>query len=154
MTYAIAGLAPDPFRELFTLSDADLAARNALRLTATTHPGYPCRISLEDAAVGETVILIHHVSHDAPTPYRSAYAICVRDVAEAPVHRDSLPPVMQKRAMGLRGFDDGEMLRDARLAGPGEADAAIRALFDNSAIAYIHAHNAAHGCFLAQVDRT
>ncbi len=33
-------------------------------------------------------------------------------------------------------------------------DAAIRTLFTDDAIAYIHAHNAAHGCFAAKVDRT
>lgn len=153
MTYTIRGLCPEPFSSLFSMSDAALADCNALRVTADTHPGYPCRISLEDASVGETVILLHHVSHDAATPYRSAYAIYVRDIAEAAVYRDSLPPVMQGRSLGLRGFDMEGMLRAARLAGPGDADTEIRALFDDPAIAYIHAHNAAHGCFVAQVDR-
>ena len=46
------------------------------------------------------------------------------------------------------------MLRNAALAGPGEADAAIRNLFDEPEIAYIDAHNAAHGCFAARVERS
>jgi len=29
----------------------------------------------------------------------------------------------------------------------------IRDLFGDPEIAYIHAHNAAHGCFVARVDR-
>jgi hypothetical protein len=45
------------------------------------------------------------------------------------------------------------MMRDCRLAPPGEADTAIRALFDRDAIAYIHAHNAAAGCYAARIDR-
>lgn len=154
MTYAISGLAPSAFADLFSLSDADLAERNAMRVTVTARPGFPCRISLEDAPIGETVILLHHVSHDAPTPYRSAYAIYVRDVGEAAGYRDCLPPVMQGRPLGLRGFDSAGILRDARLAGPGQAEGAIRDLFGTPAIAYIHAHNAAHGCFVAQIDRT
>jgi hypothetical protein len=154
MTYAITGLAPSSFSDLFALSDAELATRNAVWVEATSSPGFPCRISLEDAAVGEKVILLHHVSHDAPTPYRSAYAIYVRNVAQAGEYRDCLPPVMQHRPLGMRGFDAAGMLRDARLAAPGQADEAIRSLFGNPAIAYIHAHNAAHGCFVAQVDRT
>lgn len=153
MTYAIAGLAPAAFTGLFRLTDAELAARNALRVLVTAHPGFPCRISLEDAAIGETVILLNHVSHDAPTPYRSAYAVYVRDIGKAGAYRDTLPPVMQGRALGMRAFDQQGMLRTARLALPGQADAAIRELFDDPAIAYIHAHNAAHGCFVAQVDR-
>ena len=61
---------------------------------------------------------------------------------------------MRGRPLGLRGFDSGAMLLDARLAAAGEADAAIGQLFANPAIAYIHAHNAAHGCFVARIDRT
>ena len=45
------------------------------------------------------------------------------------------------------------MLRNAALALPGEADAKIRNLFEGDEIAYIHAHNAAHGCFAAKVER-
>ena len=153
MTYLIHGLSPDRFAPLFAMDDADLAARNARRVIATADRGFPCRVSLEDARMGEALILLHHVSHDVATPYRSAYAIYVRDAAAAAEYRDCLPPVMQRRPLGLRGFDSAAMLRDARLAAPGEADAAILSLLDNPAIAYIHAHNAAHGCFIAQIDR-
>ena len=45
------------------------------------------------------------------------------------------------------------MLQTARLAGPGEVDSAIRDLFADAAIAYIDAHNAAHGCFAARIER-
>ena len=45
------------------------------------------------------------------------------------------------------------MLKEARLAPPDTADAAIRDLFADARIAYIHAHNAAHGCFAARVER-
>src|SRR3546814_5687957 len=78
MTYAITGLDPQPFAPLFAMTDADLAARGARRVTANADRGFPCRISLEDARAGEELILLHHVSHDVATPYRSAYAIYVR----------------------------------------------------------------------------
>lgn len=67
---------------------------------------------------------------------------------------DTTPPVFKNRPLGLRAFDEAGMLRDAALALPGEADAKIRKLFENDAIAYIHAHNAAHGCFSARIDRS
>ncbi len=153
MTYTITGLDPTAFSDLFGMSDADLEKHDAMRVTATSHPGFPCRISLQDADVGETVILLHHVSHSARTPYRSSYAIYVRQVCEAAQYCDTLPPILQGRPIGLRAFDAAGMLRDARLAMPGEADAGIRGLFANPVIAYIHAHNAAHGCFVAQIDR-
>ena len=153
MTYTMTGLDPTAFSDLFDLSDADLEKHNARRVIASSQPGFPCRISLQDADVGEAVILLHHVSHDARTPYRSGYAIYVRKVTEAAHYRDTLAPIMLGRPIALRAFDAAGMLRDARLAMPGEGDAGIRGLFANPVIAYIHAHNAAHGCFVAQIDR-
>jgi hypothetical protein len=143
MTYRIEGLDPDLARK-----------PGAQRVTVTSKPGFPCRVTLEDAEVGETVLLFHHVSHDVETPYRSAYAIYVREGAsEAARYVDEVPPVMQGRPLGLRGFDAEGMLRNAMLALPGEADAKIRALFESPEIATIHAHNAAHGCFAAKIVR-
>jgi Protein of unknown function (DUF1203) len=154
MTYRITGLDPAPFAPLFHLSDADLAAQGARRVTATSDRGFPCRISLDDARAGEALILLHHVSHDVATPYRSAYAIYVREGAEQADYAGQLPPVFAGRPLGLRGFASDGMLLDARLALPGEAEARIGDLFANPDIAYIHAHNAAHGCFSARIDRS
>jgi hypothetical protein len=153
MTYRIEGLAPDQFAPLFALSDDELAARGARRLHASASRSFPCRVSLEDATEGDELILLQHTSHDVETPYRSSYAIYVRRGVQPQHFVDTTPPVFERRPLGLRGFDAEGMLRDARLALPGEADSKIRDLFDNSAIAYIHAHNAAHGCFSARIDR-
>ncbi len=154
MTYRITGLSPETFQPLFGASDADLAAAGARRVTANGKPGFPCRITLEDAEPGESLILLNHVSHDVATPYRSSYAIYVRENAGAAAdYRDALPPVFEGRPLGLRGFDAAGMLQTAELALPGEADAKIRGLLDRVDIAYIDAHNAAHGCFVARVER-
>lgn len=153
MTYSIQGLSPEPFAPLFALDDAGLAALNARRVTATADRGFPCRVSLEDAKAGEALILLHHTSHDVETPYRSAYAIYVRPGVEAATYRDELPPVFEGRALALRAFAADGMLQTARLVGPGEADGAIRDLFEDDAITYIDAHNAAYGCFAARIER-
>lgn len=153
MTYQITGLSPDPFAPYFAMDDAELAVHGARRVTAGADRGFPCRISLQDARAGEGLILLHHVSHDVATPYRSAYAIYVRPGVEAATYVDTTPPVFEGRPLALRAFDAGGMLQDARLAGPGEADAAIRDLLAGDAIAYIDAHNAAHGCFAARIER-
>src|SRR5207244_2279814 len=117
--------------------------------------GFPCRVSLEDAGEGETLILLHHLSHDVATPYRSAYAIYIREKADAAaVYEDRTPPVFEGRPLGLRGFGPDGNLKNALLALPGEADAKIRELLSDPAIAYLHAHNAAHGCFSARIERT
>ena len=154
MTYRIEGLRRADFAPLFVMSDAELAAQNAVRVTATG-PGYPCRVSLDDAKAGEQLILLNYTSHDVATPYRSTYAIYVRaDADEIAPLIDATPPVFEGRPLGLRAFDAGGMLKNAALALPGQADAKIRELFADDDIAYIHAHNAAHGCFSARIDRS
>ena len=154
MTYRIAGLDPASFAHLRGLDDEALAAHGARRVTASADRGFPCRVTLEDAPAGEPLLLVHHVSHDVATPYRSAYAIYVREAADARAeYVDAPPPVFAGRPLGLRGFGADGMLKAARLALPDEADAGIRELFADDAIAYIDAHNAAHGCFAARVVR-
>jgi hypothetical protein len=154
MTYRISGLSPDRFAHLFGLPDDALAAHGALRVRATASRGFPCRVTLEDAAEGETLLLLNHEDHAANTPFRSRYAIYVREcAAEALVLEDATPPVFEGRPIAFRAFDAEGMLRAASLALSGDADARIRELFARPEIAYIHAHNAAHGCFSARVDR-
>jgi hypothetical protein len=154
MAYRITGLSPRPFADLIGADDETLAAQGALRVVAGADKGWPCRISLEDAKAGENLILLNHVSHDVATPYRSAYAIYVREGARKSAdYVDQTPPVFEGRPMAFRAFDAEGMLRNAALALPDEADAKIRALFEAAEIAYIHAHNAAYGCFSAKVER-
>ena len=153
MAYRIEGLSPEPFAALFDLSDDELAARNARRVTADSPTAFPCRVSLRDAAPGEPLVLVNHVSHDVPTPFRTAYAIYVRKNAEPASFVDEAPAYLDTRTLGLRGFDADGMLKGGLLAMPGEADARIRELLERPDIATIHAHNAAVGCFLARIER-
>jgi hypothetical protein len=153
MTYRIEGLAPAAFESLFSMTDGELAERGAVRVTADSPSGYPCRVSLENAAPGEELVLFNHVSHDVAGPFRTAYAIFVRRGAAPASFADEAPAYLDSRTLGLRGFDEGGMLKDALLAMPGEADARIRELLDRPEIATIHAHNAAYGCFLARIER-
>lgn len=154
MTYRIEGLASEAYEGFLGLGDDALAERGARRVIADSKPGFPCRATLEDAEPGERLILFNHVSHDVPTPFRSAYAVYVREGARSRAcYVDETPPVFEGRALGLRGFDCEGMLRGALLALPGEADLKIRALFERPEIATIHAHNAAAGCFAARIVR-
>ena len=154
MTYVIKGLSPEMFDQYRGLDDTALASLSARRVTATSKPGFPCRVSLADAEEGEKLILLHHVSHDVSNPYRSAYAIYVREaVVEAASYRDTLPPVFSNRPLAMRAFSIEGMLTTARLALPGQAEVAILDLLADEAIDYVDVHNAAHGCFAARVER-
>ena len=154
MTYRITGLDPAPYKPLFGLSDEELAKLGVVRMTVTQKPSFPCRISLTDRDIGETVLLLNHVSHDIANPYRASHAIFVTEGAEQPAtFADEIPPVFETRVLSLRGFDGDGMMADAVLTQPGEADAGIRKLFANPEIAAIHAHNATRGCFSAKIER-
>ena len=155
MTYRIKGLDPADFAPLFAMRNDALAARRARRVTALDGQSYPCRVSLREAAEGERLILVNHVSMEAESPYRASHAIYVREDAEvSALFEDELPPMLARRVLSLRAFDAEGTLRTARLAMSGEGDAAVRALLDADAVETVHAHNAATGCFLAAVERS
>ncbi|HST37686.1 MAG TPA: DUF1203 domain-containing protein [Allosphingosinicella sp.] len=155
MTYRMEGLAPAAFESLFGMMEGGLEARLARRVTADAPGAYPCRITLADAEPGEELLLVNYVSHDVEGPFRTAYGIYVRkDAAAAASFTDEAPPYLDRRTLGLRGFDEEGMLKGALIAQPGEADARIRELFERPDIATIHAHNAAYGCFLARIERS
>lgn len=154
MHYLIEGLDPAPFQPLFALDDAELETRNARRVTADARPGYPCRITLDEAELGETLILLNHSSRDGDTPYRASHAIFVREAAErAAIFRNVIPPVLATRHLSLRGFDAGGMMVDAMLIEPGAVEAGLLTLFRNQSIVEIDVHNAVRGCFAARARR-
>ena len=153
MTYQIKGLDPAPFAPLFKLDDAQLEARGMARMTAD-NPNFPCRVTLRDCELGEEVILLNHVSHDGPNPYRASHAIFVsRSATERGEYMDRIPPALDRRILSLRAFDANGLMVDAALVQPGEADPAIRRLLANPATDHIDAHNATRGCFAARIDR-
>jgi hypothetical protein len=154
MTYMIKGLPRDRFTDLLGRSDAELAARGARRVVADSGFGFPCRVSLEDAAAGETLILLNHTSHDVEGPYRATHAILVREQAAdiAPLV-DETPPVFARRTLSLRAFDLAGDLVASRVAGPEEHDRAIRDLLADPEVDHVDAHNAGHGCFSARIER-
>jgi len=136
------------------MNEEALAARGIVRKTADAKPGYPCRITLEDAEPGDSVLLMNYESHKVETPYRSAYAIYVtQGAAETGVFKDEIPPVMKGRPIALRIFSEDGMLIGADLVVSGDLEGAIERAFGNEKAGYIHAHNAAHGCFSARIDR-
>jgi len=154
MSFRITGLSPAPFRHLFGLSDADLAEHGVTRHTADKSPGFPDRIEVRDAALGETLLLLNHVHQPADTAYRASHAIFVREGAEAAYDSvDTIPEALQVRTISLRGFDGGGNMTDAALVDAGVLGSAITRMFADPAVAYLHANYAVRGCYAARVDR-
>ena len=155
MTYSITGLPVEDFQPLFGLSEAELAMRNIVRMTADSDVGFPCRVLLADAKPGDALLLLNHEYQPAQTPYQGRHAIFVNEAATAPAtFVDEVPMVLTvRKAISLRGFDAAGMIVDADVVPGPEVEPLILKLFENPAIAYIHAHNAGRGCFAARIDR-
>lgn len=155
MSFTIAGLDPEPFEALHRASDAELAARNILRKTVDADPGYPCRVTLADAQIGETVLLLNYEHQPAPTPFRASHAIYVRErAAERVVTTDAIPAALARRTLSIRAFDEEGMMIDAGVTEGSRAGELIERLFENPRAAYLHAHYAAMGCYAARITRS
>ena len=155
MSFVVTGLPLDEFRPLFGLSDAELAERGVQRHRADAPVGYPCRVSLTDAAEGETVLLLSYEHQPADSPFRSRHAIFVSEQATTPAtYRDEIPPSLAVRPhISLRAFDEAGMMLDAVVAPGAALKPAIERMLDDDAVAYIHAHYAGRGCYAARIDR-
>lgn len=154
MSFVIAGLDPAPFRYLYGMDDAALAAEGVVRVVADGKPGYPCRVTLEDAEPGEALLLLNYEHLPARNPYRSRHAIFVREGAETPArHVDAVPEQLACRLLSVRAFDRHAMMTDADVIDGRELETLIERWFADPATAFLHVHNARRGCFAARVDR-
>ena len=153
MGFRIQGLKPEPFAELFSLSNKALAARGARRVTVDAKPGFPCRISLTDAEVGDEVLLAHYEHHPVDSPFRSSHAIYVREGERQYDEIDRVPGMLRSRLISLRAFDGEGMLVDADVVEGRELEPLIERLFANPRVAYQHAHFARPGCYAALIER-
>jgi hypothetical protein len=154
MGFRISGLSADPFRHLYGLGDEELRRHGALRYVADSKPGFPDRIEMRDAEIGERLLLINHVCQPAATPYRAAHAIFIREGAEHTFDRvGEVPEVMRSRLLSLRAYDACGMMLDADVVDGREVEALIARLFACTAVQYIHAHNARRGCYSGRIDR-
>ncbi|MHA7060160.1 DUF1203 domain-containing protein [Aquimarina sp. M1] len=139
---------------LFELTDVELQKHNALRITVDKKPGFPCRISLEDAAIGEEVILVPYAHHNVTSPYKAYGPIFVREnVKTATPKMNEIPAMLTHRSLSVRGYNDkSSMISAETVHGEGLFDL-IQVLFNTSEIVYLHIHNAGPGCFNCQIDR-
>jgi hypothetical protein len=154
MTYQFSGLDPAQFAHLVGLDEDQLVGYGVVRMTANGQPSFPCRIQLDDAKAGETLLLLNHVSHEGNNPYRASHAIFVSETAMAAASFEGeIPPALNRRILSLRAFDGDGMMIDAALAQPGEADPVIRRMLANAAVDHVDAHTAIRGCFMARAKR-
>ena len=152
--FQFVALPMEHFINLVSMNDAELKSLGATRMIADAQPGFPCRVSLVDAAVGERVILTHFQHHDANSPYQSSGPIFVRELAQtAKPAVNEIPRMFNHRLLSVRAYDEAAMMKQAKLVEGGTLEETIREFFTNEAISYLQIHNAAPGCFNCTVQR-
>lgn len=152
--FQFVALPVEPFTPLFSMSEVELAAIGARRMTVDAHPGFPCRVSLMDAPIGERVILTHFQHHEANSPYQSTGPIFVREIAQTTRPEiNEIPTMFVHRLLSIRAYDEAAMMTAARVVEGESLEETIRAMFTNEGISYLHIHNAAPGCFNCAVRR-
>src|SRR5688500_1459208 len=113
--FMIAGLEPSRFAPYFQLAPAALAALGARRVIADG-PGYPCRVSLVDAAPGEELLLCAYQPPAVAPAYRASGPIYVRRAAlETARHVDEIPEALRRRLLSVRAYDRAGDLQDAEV---------------------------------------
>ncbi len=154
MKYQLSGLEPQDFEPLFDLDEAELAARGMRRMQVDAPFGYPCRISLEDAPVGEPVLLLPYTHQDSRSPYRASGPIFVRRGQRAAAKFvDRLPPYLSKRPLSVRAYDAADEMVDAEVVDGSQAETLFRDYLSRDDVSYLHVHFARRGCYACRVDR-
>lgn len=154
MGFRISGLPVSDFEGLFRLAETDLAQRGVERVRIETPHAAPCRIMLEDAEPGETVLLLNHEHQPADTPYRSRHAIFVREIALKTFDAvDAVPDAIRRRLLSVRAFDEGHRMVDADVVEGSALEALLEPMLAHEDVAYVHLHYARRGCFAARAER-
>jgi hypothetical protein len=152
-SFRIVGLPLAEFVPLFSLNETELGKKRARRMLVDTKPGFPCRVSLEDAEIGERVILLPF-THQPADPYRASGPIFVREMAkEASLAPGEIPEVVRSRLLSVRAYDRDGMMVDSEVTEGAELEDHINRFFSNSRVSYLHLHNARAGCYSCRVER-
>jgi hypothetical protein len=154
MGFLVSALSEDDFSRLFALDDAQLQARGAKWYVADRQPGFPCRVSLQDAVPGERVLLVPFTHQPANSPYRASGPVFVREHArQASLDVNEIPALLRLRLLSVRGYDAGGLMVDADVIEGPQLQALIDRLFNDPRVSYLHVHFAKPGCFACRIDR-
>ncbi len=154
MGFQVSALSIDQFSHLFGQDGEVLAQSGVQRVIADDCPGYPCRVSLQDAAIGESMLLMNYEHQSAASPYRSSHAIYVREFAsQARPGKNEIPESLRIRLLSVRSFDNSGMMLEADVIDGRQLERLVEQLFNNDTVDYLHIHSAKRGCYAARVER-
>jgi hypothetical protein len=162
--FLIKGLLKNQFDEFIKLNEQELRVRELTNkksisqhvkwITVNANPGFPCRVSLIDAYIGEKVLALSFNHHSVDSPYNASGAIFIREHAQDVVLGiNEIPNMLRHRLLSVRSYDSDNMMIGAEVLQGKELECVIDKQFQNSEVEYIHIHNANPGCFNCSVHR-
>jgi Protein of unknown function (DUF1203) len=152
--FQIKALPYNQFAHLFSASEIELRNIGAIKMIAIEFPGFPCRVSLQDSAIGEEVMLLPYQHHKTNSPYQSTGPIFIRKNAiEATLATNEIPTMLLHRLLSLRCYNRESIMIDATLVEGKIVSETLQELFANKEIAYVHVHNAKPGCYNCVAER-
>ena len=153
-SFRLVGLSAENFEPFFAMSDVELAELGARRVVADEAFGFPCRVSLADAGVGDELLLLPFEHLSTRSPYRSSGPVFVRKGARrAVLEPGALPTYVTRRWMSVRAYDADDIMVAADVCDGSDVRGVIERFLSDEAVAFLHLHNAKRGCFSCRVER-
>ena len=152
--FKIKALQHEEFTELFELDNQSLEKLGAVKMRVDKKPGFPCRVSLEDAELGEEVILLTYQHHQTNSPYQSSGPIFVRrNATTALLDVNEIPTMLNHRLLSIRAYNKDGIMKEASVVEGTNLRHALLTAFSDPQIDYIHIHNAKPGCYNCVAER-
>ncbi|OJJ22437.1 hypothetical protein BKI52_07080 [marine bacterium AO1-C] len=152
--FQIKGIDRANIEHLFQLDEAELAQLDAVKMMVDHKPGFPCRVSLQDAEIGEEVLLFSYDHLKVASPYKGHSPVFVRQNATtAQPQINEVPVMLRHRLLSVRAFDEQAMMQTARTVKGEQLEDTIDELFDDAQIQFLQVHNAGPGCYNCAVER-
>ena len=149
--FQFTALDPKDFPEL---DEPQATSATSRWITADQHPGFPCRVSLQDAQPGEQVLAISYTHHPSDSPYRASGPVFIRQgVTQATPAVNEVPDFLNHRVLSVRAYDAAGMMRDACVVKGSDLVSVLQRMLGDEQIEYLHIHNAGPGCYMCAVER-
>jgi hypothetical protein len=150
--------------ETYRVIAMDSAEAAALRATRRDDEGNPvevrrdgqphqCRHCLRLSAPDEAVLLSSYRPFPGAQPYAERGPVFVHERACVQHDGGGYPAEFPRRAVVLRAYDAAHAMIAAEVVGERPVEGVIGDLLRDPRVAYLHARNAAEGCYMFRIER-
>ncbi|MGK0365486.1 MAG: hypothetical protein ACI85O_002552 [Saprospiraceae bacterium] len=152
--FQIHSINAEEINPFLNLGETELKNLGIVKTIVDEKPGYPCRLSLQDAEIGEEILLFTYEHHKVKSPYQSSGPIYVRtNVDKAILNENEIPLMLKHRLLSLRVYDKAAMMIDAHTVEGENLESVIQGILSNDKAEYMHVHNSGPGCYNCRVSR-